>query len=166
MISLKGSRFLISCEDYNSKVFINNGKEYEEVTNKLSEDDKTELIDDLIYAISDLMKNASKEKTEDIDLEKPQHFTKEQALWIKKYCSIKNREVYNQAIDDFADGISEILKDNVIHNMALLGNFNKIMNCINTLAEQLKDTDKAIMQFKEDTKNNRVDLQDREEHER
>ena len=48
MISLKGSRFLISCEDYNSKVFINNGKEYEEVTNKLSEDDKTELIDDLI----------------------------------------------------------------------------------------------------------------------
>ena len=87
-------------------------------------------------------------------------------MWIKKYCSIKNREVYNQAIDDFADGISEILKDNVIHNMALLGNFNKIMNCINTLAEQLKDTDKAIMQFKEDTKNNRVDLQDREEHER
>ena len=141
MISLKGSRFLISCEDYNSKVFINNGKEYEEVTNKLSEDDKTELIDDLIYAISDLVKNASKEKTEDIDLEKPQHSTKEQALWIKKYCSIKNREVYNQAIDDFADGISEILKDNVIHNMALLGNFYKIMNCINTLANQLKVKD-------------------------
>ena len=75
MVSLKGSRFLISSEDYNSKVFINNGKEYEEVTNKLSENDKDELIDDLIYVISDLMKNASKEKTE--DLEKPQHFTKE-----------------------------------------------------------------------------------------
>lgn len=57
MISLKGSRFLVSCEDYNSKVFINNGKEYKEVTNELSEDDKDELIDDLIYAVSDLLKN-------------------------------------------------------------------------------------------------------------
>jgi hypothetical protein len=38
-------------------VFINNGREYKEVTNELSEDDKTELIDDLIYAITDLMKN-------------------------------------------------------------------------------------------------------------
>lgn len=57
MISLKGSRFLVSCEDYNSKVFINNGKEYKEVTNELSEDDKDELIDDLIYAVSNLLKN-------------------------------------------------------------------------------------------------------------
>lgn len=57
MISLKGSRFLVSCEDYNSKVFINNGKEYKEVTNELSEDDKDELIDDLIYAVNDLLKN-------------------------------------------------------------------------------------------------------------
>ena len=56
MISLKASRFLVSCEDYKSKVFINNGKEYKEVTNELSEEDKTELIDDLIYAISDLLK--------------------------------------------------------------------------------------------------------------
>ena len=55
MISLKGSRFLVSCEDYKSKVFINNGEEYKEVTNELSEDDKIELIDDLIYAITDLM---------------------------------------------------------------------------------------------------------------
>lgn len=57
MISLTGSRFLVSCENYESKVFINNGREYKEVTNELSEDDKTELIDDLIYAITDLMKN-------------------------------------------------------------------------------------------------------------
>ena len=28
MISLKGSRFLVSCENYESKVFINNGREY------------------------------------------------------------------------------------------------------------------------------------------
>ena len=57
MISLKGSRFLVSCDDYKSKVFINNGKEYKEVTNELSEDDKNELIDDLIYAITDLINN-------------------------------------------------------------------------------------------------------------
>lgn len=38
-------------------MFINNGKEYKEVTNNLSEDDKNELIDDLIYAITDLIKN-------------------------------------------------------------------------------------------------------------
>lgn len=57
MISLAGSRFLVSCEDYTSKVFINNGKEYKEVTDTLSESDKDELIDDLIYAISDLLKN-------------------------------------------------------------------------------------------------------------
>lgn len=57
MISLKSSRFLVSCEDYTSKVFITNGKEYKEITNELTEDDKNELIDDLIYAISDLVKN-------------------------------------------------------------------------------------------------------------
>lgn len=50
---------------------------------------------------------------------------------IKKYCSIKNREVYNQAIDDFTDGINEILKDNAIYNM----------DCINTLVNQLKVKD-------------------------
>ena len=55
MISLKGSRFLVSCVDFVSKVFVNNGKEYKEVTNELSEDDKDELISDLIYAISDLL---------------------------------------------------------------------------------------------------------------
>ena len=68
MISLKDSRFLVSCENYESKLFIKNRKEYKEVTNELSEDDKTELIDDLIYAITDLMKNIDKknEQTKDI----------------------------------------------------------------------------------------------------
>ena len=99
--------------------------------------EETSIIEDALdmyyekYTISDLVKNASKEKTEDIDLEKPQHFTKEQSLWIKKYCSIKNNEFYNQAIDDFADGIREILKDNAIYNM----------DCINTLVNQLKVKD-------------------------
>lgn len=56
MISLKCSRFLVSCEDYTSKVFINNGRKYKEVTNELSEDDKDGLIDDLIYAVNDILK--------------------------------------------------------------------------------------------------------------
>lgn len=56
MISLEASRFLVSCEDYETKVFINNGQEYKEVTNDLSEDEKNELISDLIYAISKLVK--------------------------------------------------------------------------------------------------------------
>lgn len=57
MISLQGSRFLVSCENYESKVFIDNGTEYKEVTKELSEEEKNELIDDLIYAISNLLKN-------------------------------------------------------------------------------------------------------------
>lgn len=60
MISLKSSRFLVSCEDYTSKVFINTGKEYKEVTDTLSESDKDELISDLIYAISDLLNDRRK----------------------------------------------------------------------------------------------------------
>lgn len=62
MISLKGSMFYVSCEDYSSKVFVYNGKEFEEVTSNLSEDEKDTLIDDLIYAISDLVKNQAQEK--------------------------------------------------------------------------------------------------------
>lgn len=68
MISLKDSRFLVSCENYEAKLFIKNGKEYKEVTNELSEDDKTELIDDLIYAITDLMKNIDKENEQTKDI--------------------------------------------------------------------------------------------------
>ena len=63
MISLKGSRFLVSCENYESKVFINNGKEFQEITSELSEDDKDELIDDLIYAINDLLKSQEIEES-------------------------------------------------------------------------------------------------------
>lgn len=40
-------------------------------------------------------------------LEIPQHFTKEQSAWIKKYCIEKNKEFYNRAIDD----ISSMIKD-------------------------------------------------------
>lgn len=57
MISLQASRFLVSCEDYTTKVFINTGKKYKEVTDTLSDSDKYELISDLIYAVSKLIKD-------------------------------------------------------------------------------------------------------------
>ena len=37
----------------------------------------------------------------EMDLSIPQHFTKEQSDWIKKYCINRNREFYNKALDDF-----------------------------------------------------------------
>lgn len=52
MFSLKASRFSVSCDNYEPKVFIiNNERKYKEVTKELTEEDKTELIDDLIYAL-------------------------------------------------------------------------------------------------------------------
>ena len=38
----------------------------------------------------------------EMDLDIPQHFTKEQSDWIKAYCIRRNIEFYNKAIDDFA----------------------------------------------------------------
>ena len=37
----------------------------------------------------------------EMDLSIPQHFTKEQSDWIKKYCINRNKEFYNKALDDF-----------------------------------------------------------------
>ena len=37
----------------------------------------------------------------EMDLSIPQHFTKKQSDWIKKYCINRNREFYNKALDDF-----------------------------------------------------------------
>ena len=37
----------------------------------------------------------------EMDLSIPQHFTKEQSDWIKKYCINRNKEFYNEALDDF-----------------------------------------------------------------
>lgn len=37
----------------------------------------------------------------EIDLSIPQHFTKEQSVWIKAYCIKRNIEFYNKALDDF-----------------------------------------------------------------
>ena len=44
----------------------------------------------------------------ELDLEIPQHFTKEQSAWIKKYCIEKNKEFYNRAIDDCIKAIKSI----------------------------------------------------------
>ena len=41
----------------------------------------------------------------EIDLDIPQHFTKEQSEWIKKYCIKRNIEFYNQALDDFINKV-------------------------------------------------------------
>lgn len=44
-----------------------------------------------------------------LDLEIPQHFTKEQSAWIKKYCIEKNKEFYNKGIDDFCEAMDNEL---------------------------------------------------------
>lgn len=61
MITLKGSRFAVeqdknSTSDIDFKVFVLQNKEFKDITNSLTDDDKTELISDLIYAVSDLVK--------------------------------------------------------------------------------------------------------------
>lgn len=57
MISLKGSRFIVSYDEQQYHVFTRKvGKDYQEVTNILTNEDKEELIDDLIYCIQDLVK--------------------------------------------------------------------------------------------------------------
>lgn len=63
MISLKASRFLVSYEDGESKVFTRISRsEYKEITNELSVEEKDELLDDLIYAICDLIEENKKSK--------------------------------------------------------------------------------------------------------
>lgn len=42
-----------------------------------------------------------------LDLEIPQHFTKEQSDWIKKYCIDKNKEFYKQGVDDLKNELLE-----------------------------------------------------------
>ena len=43
-----------------------------------------------------------------MDLSIPQHFTKEQSDWIKKYCINRNKEFYNKALDDFVKFASDM----------------------------------------------------------
>ena len=60
MITLKGSRFIVeqnknSTNDVDYKVFVRNKDGYHEVTTSLNDSEKTELISDLIYCLSDLL---------------------------------------------------------------------------------------------------------------
>ena len=61
MITLKGSRFIVAQDeeatnDIDYKVFVRNDDGFKDVTTSLTEDEKTELISDLIYCVSDLLK--------------------------------------------------------------------------------------------------------------
>ena len=58
----------------------------------------------------------------DMELDIPQHFTKEQSKWIKAYCIQRNIEFYNKAIDDFvnfANTCPEIEEKEYIRGMSL-----------------------------------------------
>ena len=57
MITLKGSRFIVSYDEDSGEhnVFIRIGGGYSNVANSLSDEEKDELINDLIYCITDLI---------------------------------------------------------------------------------------------------------------
>lgn len=59
MITLKASRFVAEYDEDTGKhkVFLPGKEHYEEVTTTLSDDEKEELINDLIYCVYDLLKN-------------------------------------------------------------------------------------------------------------
>ena len=46
----------MACEDYESKVFIRDRNGIKEVTESMNDEDKNELISDLIYVVSKLVK--------------------------------------------------------------------------------------------------------------
>lgn len=63
MITLKASKYCVDCENYESKVYIRTSPtDFKEVTNDLTDEDKNELIDDLIYAIHDVLTSKKEEK--------------------------------------------------------------------------------------------------------
>ena len=81
------------------------------------------------------------ESIKEMDLDIPQHFTKEQNVWIKAYCIKRNIEFYNKAIDDFANGISEYLGvENAEQQRISYDTLMKyeIADAIEDVAEQLK----------------------------
>lgn len=57
MITLKGSRFIVSYDKNSGKhnILIRNKNGYNDVTNSLDNEEKDELINDLIYCITDLL---------------------------------------------------------------------------------------------------------------
>lgn len=57
MITLKGSRFIVSYDENSGEhnVFVRYKDGYKDVTNSLCNEEKDELINDLIYCITDLI---------------------------------------------------------------------------------------------------------------
>ena len=62
MIRLKGSRFRVSYDGEAYHVFTCSPKGYIEITEVLTDNDKDELIDDLVYCIQDLVESIDKIK--------------------------------------------------------------------------------------------------------
>ena len=61
-------------------------------------------------------------EVKNMNLDIPQHFTKGQGEWIKKYCIQRNIEFYNKAIDDFinfANTCPDIEENDYIRGMSL-----------------------------------------------
>lgn len=58
MTTLKGSRFIVSYDEKSGEhnVFVRNKEGYNDVTNSLDDEEKDELINDLIYCVTDLLK--------------------------------------------------------------------------------------------------------------
>lgn len=62
MIRLKGSRFRVSYDGEAYHVFTCSPNRYIEITEVLTDNDKDELIDDLVYCIQDLVESIDKIK--------------------------------------------------------------------------------------------------------
>ena len=62
-ISLQLSPFYVRCdEDYHCHVYVREQKKLVEVTKELTDEQKNVLIEDLIYAISELVKESEEEE--------------------------------------------------------------------------------------------------------
>ena len=70
----------------------------------------------------------------EMDLSIPQHFTKEQSVWIKAYCIKRNIEFYNKAIDDFVDTLVSAFDET---NIKEYGFYPE--NLVRQVAKQLKE---------------------------
>ena len=70
----------------------------------------------------------------EMDLSIPQHFTKEQSVWIKAYCIKRNIEFYNKAIDDFVETLVSAFNET---NIKEYGFYPE--NLVRQVAEQLKE---------------------------
>lgn len=81
--------------------------------------------------IAELLEELKAMKEMDLDI--PQHFTKEQSDWIKAYCIKRNIEFYNKAIDDFAD---KAQKECDIQNWSK--NYGISFENLEKISEQLK----------------------------